>query len=245
MDSKASTATTLERSYEDFQPLAHWVREEDNTIEIHLHDFKKEQLRVQFDNAGNMKISGERPLDGNKWRRFFVDFRIPKNIFVQAIQAKFVNGVLYVKLPKSITRTVIKQDQPTPIAQTQEPQTNQNKSDKRDKQDTILGTIDSNTGSEKKTLNQQGDASANAMLRTTENKANGKHFGGATTKMMGSTENAINSSRWSPPESRLLGFGGLEISRLIRPNGEIRMSIVVMIMTVLVALVAYAAYYKL
>ncbi|KAI3912665.1 hypothetical protein MKW92_034924 [Papaver armeniacum] len=110
MDTPASGSTIMGRSFEDFYPVAHWVKEEDNTLELHLHDFKKEQLRIQFSKPGNMRITGERPLDENNWSRFAMDFRIPKNIFVQAIQAKFVNGVLYVKLPKTVTKNVIRQD---------------------------------------------------------------------------------------------------------------------------------------
>ncbi|OVA16452.1 Alpha crystallin/Hsp20 domain [Macleaya cordata] len=101
------------RSYEDFQPAFNWVREEGlDTLVLHLPGFKKEQLRVQVDSHGNMKISGERPLDENRWSRFRKDFPIPKNCNVNEIHAKFIGGLLYVKLPKKSIQ-VMAQDQPT------------------------------------------------------------------------------------------------------------------------------------
>ncbi|KAI3980360.1 hypothetical protein MKX01_003899 [Papaver californicum] len=169
---KASGSAITGRSFEDFYPVAHWVKEEDNTLELHLHDFKKEQLRIQFSKPGNMKISGERPLVENNWSRFTMDFRIPKNIFVQAIQAKFVNGVLYVKLPKTITKNVIRQDV-TPInKQAQEEahptaRTTTLRDKFREEEGTLLGRIYSSTGFEDKTSNVlQEDASVLNVVQT-------------------------------------------------------------------------------
>ncbi|KAI3884169.1 hypothetical protein MKX03_013082 [Papaver bracteatum] len=181
MDTTASGSTITGRSFEDFYPVAHWVKEEDNTLELHLHEFKKEQLRIQFSKPGNMRITGERPLVENNWSRFAMDFRIPRNIFVQAIQAKFVNGVLYVKLPKTITKNVIRQDI-TPInkrAQEEAHPTARTTSlrDKfREDEGTLLGRIYSTAGFEdNKTSNQsQEDESVLKVLQATtdEPKAN-------------------------------------------------------------------------
>ncbi|RZC62273.1 hypothetical protein C5167_024047 [Papaver somniferum] len=174
MDTQASGSTITGRSFEDFYPVAHWVKEEDNTLELHLHDFKKEQLRIQFSKPGNMKISGERPLVENNWSRFTMEFRIPKNIFVQAIQAKFVNGVLYVKLPKTITKNVIRKDI-TPINKRaqEEAHPTARTTSLRDKfseeEGTLLGRIYSSTGFEdNKTSNQsREDASIIKVLQAT------------------------------------------------------------------------------
>ncbi|KAI3962741.1 hypothetical protein MKW92_032598 [Papaver armeniacum] len=174
MDTPASGSTIMGRSFEDFYPVAHWVKEEDNTLELHLHDFKKEQLRIQFSKPGNMRITGERPLDENNWSRFAMDFRIPKNIFVQAIQAKFVNGVLYVKLPKTVTKNVIRQDI-TPINKRAQEEAHPavRTTTLRDKfseeEGTLLGRIYSSTGFEdNKTINQsQEDASVLKVLQET------------------------------------------------------------------------------
>ncbi|MCL7043658.1 hypothetical protein MKW94_021867 [Papaver nudicaule] len=179
MDTQASGSPVAGRSFEDFCPLAHWVREEDNTLELHLHDFKKEQIRVQFSKPGNMKISGERPLMEHNWSRFSVDFRIPKNIFVQAIQAKFVNGVLYVKLPKTITKTVIREDKSPINKQAQEEahpiaRTTTLRDKFREDEGILLGRIYSTSGLEDKTSKSQEDASVLKVVQTTtdEQKAN-------------------------------------------------------------------------
>ncbi|KAI3993838.1 hypothetical protein MKX01_002851 [Papaver californicum] len=103
MDNKFQANFT--RSYEDFEPVFNWVREEGlDTLVLHLPGFKKEQLRVQVDSHGNMKITGERPMEEKRWSRFRKDFPIPNNCDVNEIHAKYIGGVLYVKFPKSITQ---------------------------------------------------------------------------------------------------------------------------------------------
>ncbi|KAI3915593.1 hypothetical protein MKX01_015418 [Papaver californicum] len=175
---KASGSEITGGSYEDFYPVAHWIKKEDNTLELHLHDFKKEQLRIQFSKPGNMKISGERPLVENNWSRFTMDFRIPKNISVQAIQAsssteKYI--IQHVKLPKTITKTVIRQDK-TPINKQAQEEAHPTARittlrDKfREEEGTLLGRIYSSTGFEDKTSNAlQEDASVlNVVQATTD-----------------------------------------------------------------------------
>lgn len=66
-----------------------------------------------------MKISGERPLEENRWCRFRKDFRIPKNCNVNDVHAKFVSGLLYVVMPKTITQ-VLRHDPATPTQQSPE-----------------------------------------------------------------------------------------------------------------------------
>ncbi|KAI3877386.1 hypothetical protein MKX03_026443 [Papaver bracteatum] len=103
MDNKFQANFT--RSYEDFEPVFNWVREEGlDTLVLHLPGFKKEQLRVQVDSHGNMKITGERPLEEKRWSRFRKDFQVPTSCDVNEIHAKYIGGVLYVKFPKNITQ---------------------------------------------------------------------------------------------------------------------------------------------
>ncbi|PIA59809.1 hypothetical protein AQUCO_00400592v1 [Aquilegia coerulea] len=110
MATKSQATTT--RSYEDFEPSSNWVKEEYvDTLVIHLPGFKKEDLRVQIDSHANLKISGERQLEDNRWSRFRKEFRAPKNCNTNEITAKFVGGLLYVKFPKKIS-DVMEQNQP-------------------------------------------------------------------------------------------------------------------------------------
>ena len=84
--------------------------------------FKKEQLRVQLDNYGKLSISGERPLNGNRWRRFRKEVPVPDNCNASEIRAKFENGILTITLPKLITEAEPVHVAPPPATQPAEPQ---------------------------------------------------------------------------------------------------------------------------
>ncbi|XP_058106511.1 inactive protein RESTRICTED TEV MOVEMENT 2-like [Magnolia sinica] len=99
---KAKTA----RTYEDFKPLFDWKREDGSDIVvINLPGFKKEQLKLQLDAFGKMRISAERPLDDKKWIRSCKDFHVPEYCIENDIRARFDNGILYVTMPKKATQT--------------------------------------------------------------------------------------------------------------------------------------------
>lgn len=70
-----------------------------------VKEFKKEQLRVQINNGGILKISGERSIDSWKKTKFYKEVEVPKNCNTNRIQAKFANGSLYVIMPKTTTST--------------------------------------------------------------------------------------------------------------------------------------------
>ncbi|XP_058106758.1 inactive protein RESTRICTED TEV MOVEMENT 2-like [Magnolia sinica] len=95
----------MARSYKEFEPSFD-EKQEDGcvTVVISLPEFKKDQLRIQLDNYGNMKISGERQIDSNKWNRFRKYIRVPKDCILSKISAKFENGALYVTMPKTTTQ---------------------------------------------------------------------------------------------------------------------------------------------
>ncbi|XP_058086454.1 inactive protein RESTRICTED TEV MOVEMENT 2-like [Magnolia sinica] len=93
------------RTYEDFEPTSELVHEEGrDTLLISLPEFKKENIKVQVDAMGNLKISGERPLDRNKWSRFRKDAHVPDNCNLDEIHAWLDNGILHITMPKTITR---------------------------------------------------------------------------------------------------------------------------------------------
>ncbi|XP_008807628.2 inactive protein RESTRICTED TEV MOVEMENT 2-like [Phoenix dactylifera] len=92
-----------QRVYEDFIPSHELVQEEGaGTLILEIPGYRKDQLRVQINNYGKIRISGERPLGDNRWNRFRKDFQVPENCNVSEIRAKFENGHLYVILPKLI-----------------------------------------------------------------------------------------------------------------------------------------------
>ncbi|PSS01668.1 Protein RESTRICTED TEV MOVEMENT like [Actinidia chinensis var. chinensis] len=117
-DSKAGVATS-ELSYDDFEPFCKWKREEgQQTVVIHVPEFKREQMKVHVSNRRCLKITGERPLDNTKRSRFTKEIKIPKDCNANDITAKFTNaGLLYIIMPKKIASMERKQDQTTPVQQ--------------------------------------------------------------------------------------------------------------------------------
>uniref|UniRef100_A0A803KRD5 SHSP domain-containing protein n=1 Tax=Chenopodium quinoa TaxID=63459 RepID=A0A803KRD5_CHEQI len=92
------------RVYEDYDPPFDMVPEEGcDTILIYLPGYKKEQLRVQLTTSRVLKISGERQIGDNRWRRFHKEFQVPTNCDTKEITAKFEGGILYIRQPKIIT----------------------------------------------------------------------------------------------------------------------------------------------
>ncbi|XP_057983361.1 uncharacterized protein LOC131168142 [Malania oleifera] len=104
MDSKTAAAASL-RSYEDFEPFCLWEREDaQETLTLHLPDFKKDQLKVQVNSQGLLKISGERAVSETKRSRFSKETRVPKDSIANDIRAKLARGgYLHVVMPKKVT----------------------------------------------------------------------------------------------------------------------------------------------
>ncbi|XP_043717959.1 inactive protein RESTRICTED TEV MOVEMENT 2-like [Telopea speciosissima] len=112
MERKTKANSTQRRSYEEFQPSLDWKREEGHdTLVIPLPGFKKDQINLQISYLGNLKISGERPLEENRWSRFHKDFLIPKDCNADGIHAKFVGEVLSVTMPKKSTQPPAQNEQ--------------------------------------------------------------------------------------------------------------------------------------
>ncbi|XP_031101207.1 inactive protein RESTRICTED TEV MOVEMENT 2-like [Ipomoea triloba] len=94
---------TLPLNYEDFDPDYDQVQEPQvDTLLIYLPDFRKEQIRVQLTGTGILKISGQRRLEGDKWKRFLKQFQVSSNCDTNRISAKFESGTLYITQPKLI-----------------------------------------------------------------------------------------------------------------------------------------------
>lgn len=95
-----------------FQPLVNIVENEAAfLISADLPGLKKEDIHLDL-NDGVLSLSGERQeekeVSEKNFRRFekrygkFVrSFRLPENVQVDKIEAKYENGVLEVKIPKS------------------------------------------------------------------------------------------------------------------------------------------------
>ncbi|KDP39677.1 hypothetical protein JCGZ_02697 [Jatropha curcas] len=88
-------------SYEDFEPYCKWQRApECDTLEVHLHGFKKNQLKINVSNLGVMTVTGERLLDDSKRSRFCREIKLSKDHKTNEIRAKLTGGILYIVMPK-------------------------------------------------------------------------------------------------------------------------------------------------
>ncbi|KAJ8460097.1 hypothetical protein OPV22_033023 [Ensete ventricosum] len=129
MDTKPQTAPA-DRSYTEFIPNVEWARgETSDDILIHLPGFKRDQVKVQIDSHGTLRTSGERPLDGKRWSRFWKDFRLADNCSVNDIRAKFEDEMLQVHVPKMVVGG--NEALPRP-ADAKEPQSEEEATDKQE-----------------------------------------------------------------------------------------------------------------
>ncbi|KAL5217369.1 hypothetical protein ABZP36_018053 [Zizania latifolia] len=100
----AAAAAAGPRTYVDFVPPHNLVEESDKetlVIDLSTAGFKKEQLRVQIDKYRRLQISGERPVSGNQWSRFYKDFDVPETCNAGDVRARFEkSGFLHIIMPK-------------------------------------------------------------------------------------------------------------------------------------------------
>ncbi|KAG2543359.1 inactive protein RESTRICTED TEV MOVEMENT 2-like [Panicum virgatum] len=100
-----ATATTA-RTYVDFVPPNSLQEEPDKValrVDLSAEGFRKEQIRVQIDSFGRLRITGERSLDadGSRWRRFHKEFQVPDTCDPSAIRARLdKDGILLITMTK-------------------------------------------------------------------------------------------------------------------------------------------------
>ncbi|KAL1088529.1 hypothetical protein V6Z11_D08G258400 [Gossypium hirsutum] len=101
----------METSYEDFEPLCKWRRDQNcDKLEVHLPGFRRQQLKVEIHSSGILEISGERLMDEGKSKRIISRFRkefpVSEDYQRTQIRAKFYNGILHLVMPKQIIPTI-------------------------------------------------------------------------------------------------------------------------------------------
>ncbi|XP_058739323.1 inactive protein RESTRICTED TEV MOVEMENT 2-like [Vicia villosa] len=87
---------TLEpRSEQKETPVAHFLH-------VYLPGYTKDQMRITLQDASQvLRISGERPIQGNnRWRKFDQTYPVPENSDVGTLEAKFEQGTLILKMLK-------------------------------------------------------------------------------------------------------------------------------------------------
>ncbi|PON52727.1 Small heat shock protein HSP [Parasponia andersonii] len=89
-------------SYLDFEPYCACRREEEShIIAVHLHGFKREQLRVQVNDQRILTIYGQRLVDETNyvWSRFSKQVKLPEDCNENGVRAKFSSGILTITMP--------------------------------------------------------------------------------------------------------------------------------------------------
>ncbi|KAK3422106.1 hypothetical protein EUGRSUZ_G02656 [Eucalyptus grandis] len=107
--------------YEDFEPRFEWQEEPTaNFLSISLPGFVKEQFRVTYnERLRTVRVSGERPLEANRFSRFSKDFEVPENCKPGEIRGKFDGGALVLTLPKKTITQVPPKAAPPQVTATQ------------------------------------------------------------------------------------------------------------------------------
>nr|GMC79208.1 inactive protein RESTRICTED TEV MOVEMENT 2-like [Ipomoea batatas] len=81
-------------------PVFQWQHEQEyDDLMVHVPEFKTEHLRVLVNNCGILKISGDRPAESS----FYKEVILPPNCNPDEIQAKYVDGILHIIMPKKIS----------------------------------------------------------------------------------------------------------------------------------------------
>ncbi|KAL6129557.1 hypothetical protein ACLB2K_072907 [Fragaria x ananassa] len=112
---ETSPAAKEEQSYEDFEPFCKWQKHEENDIlQVHLPGFRRQEIRLQFNDAGILTISGKQgSSNGDETSsttttamrsRFRKEINISGNCRADQIRAKFSRGILSITVPKEVVQ---------------------------------------------------------------------------------------------------------------------------------------------
>uniref|UniRef100_A0ACD5VPB9 Uncharacterized protein n=3 Tax=Avena sativa TaxID=4498 RepID=A0ACD5VPB9_AVESA len=108
----------------EIDPHSEWVHgDEFETLIVDVSGFTKNQLKVQVEPSGSLRISGERALNGGRqWCHFLKRFDLPATCDAGEIKVHLYKGVLYVQVPRPSATTAGDDDSEYPEdAQPDEP----------------------------------------------------------------------------------------------------------------------------
>ncbi|KAL3570989.1 hypothetical protein D5086_028238 [Populus alba] len=95
---------TQSRSHvvEECVPSSAWTEDSNgHYLLVDLPDFKKDEVKLQVDNSGQIVVSGERLVNNNSKVIYFEQkFKLPENSDTDKITGKFDGEILYVTVPK-------------------------------------------------------------------------------------------------------------------------------------------------
>ncbi|KAK8692941.1 hypothetical protein V6N13_070542 [Hibiscus sabdariffa] len=90
---------------EKFVPTSYWTVDSEGNylLDIDLPGFKHEEVRIEQETAGYIKVEGERIPNENKCIYIDQTFRLPENSDTENILGKFDGQHLFITVPKKIT----------------------------------------------------------------------------------------------------------------------------------------------
>ncbi|GMJ15139.1 hypothetical protein HRI_005183100 [Hibiscus trionum] len=90
---------------EKFVPTSYWTVDSEGNylLDIDLPGFKHEEVRIEQESAGYIKVEGERMPNENKCIYIDQTFRLPENSDTENILGKFDGQHLCITVPKKIT----------------------------------------------------------------------------------------------------------------------------------------------
>ncbi|CAI8607049.1 unnamed protein product [Vicia faba] len=93
---------SIRRVYETLEPRSEPKETaEAHFLHVYLPGYTKDQMKITLQDASQvLRISGERPIPGNRWRKFDQTFPVPENSDVGTLEAKFEQGTLILKMLK-------------------------------------------------------------------------------------------------------------------------------------------------
>uniref|UniRef100_M8BVM6 Uncharacterized protein n=1 Tax=Aegilops tauschii TaxID=37682 RepID=M8BVM6_AEGTA len=91
------------RAVAEVDRRSEWLHGDDfDTLIVDVSGFTRDQLKVQVEPSGSLKISGERALKGGAhWCHFLKRFDLSGVFDAAAIKVQLDKGVLYIQVPRS------------------------------------------------------------------------------------------------------------------------------------------------
>ncbi|KAK7292240.1 hypothetical protein RIF29_08017 [Crotalaria pallida] len=90
---------------EEFIPNSGWAEDPSgHYLLVDLPEFRKEEVNLQVDSSGNVIVRGERKVNERKSVHFKLTYPVPEDSDADKITGKFDAGILYVTVPKRISK---------------------------------------------------------------------------------------------------------------------------------------------
>ncbi|KAK7283953.1 hypothetical protein RIF29_13703 [Crotalaria pallida] len=115
---------SVRRVYETLQPKSEMKQSpEAYLLHVYLPGYTKERIKIYVSSSsgkGSVRISGERPVQGNRWSKFDQTYPLPENCEAEKLVGKFEFGTLILTVPKKKNNTISQASPKQEVKTTQE-----------------------------------------------------------------------------------------------------------------------------